>query len=106
LRGDLDLAAGTESTVLTPALAGFPPRQRPAEALDALAAQLRARGIGPLYGASCRLFGMLSLPGASVWTNGRLLWWRSADGEITWPAADAPGVARVHVELGQHFPAS
>jgi len=29
-----------------------------------------------------------------VWSNGRVLWWRAADGEgITWPAADPDGTA-------------
>jgi hypothetical protein len=78
---------------------GMPPRQRPAEVLDALAGQLRQRGIGPLYGTSCRHLGVLSLPAVSVWTNGRVLWWRTADGGMTWPAADAPGAARRLAEL-------
>ena len=72
---------------LLPAPAGFPPRQRPAEALDALG-QLRQRGVTRMYAASCRLFGVLSVSaGVTVWTNGRVLWWRTADGETTWPAA-------------------
>ena len=79
---------------LLPAPPDFPPRQRPAEILDALAGQLRERGIGPLYGTSCRHLGVLSLPAVSVWSNGRVLWWRTPDGEMTGPAADAPGAAR------------
>jgi hypothetical protein len=79
---------------LLPAPPGFPPRQRSAEALETLADQLRQCGIGPLYGTSYGQLGVLSLPGVSVWSNGRLLWWRTADGEVTWPAADAPGAAR------------
>ena len=39
----------------------FPPRQRPAAALRALAAQLRAAGITRLYGSACALFGVLSI---------------------------------------------
>ena len=46
---------------LLPAPPGFPPRQRPAEVLDALAVQLRQRGLTHLYTASCRLFGVLSV---------------------------------------------
>jgi hypothetical protein len=37
---------------------------------------------------------VLSTPTASVWSNGRILWWSTADGEETWPAADAEGAAR------------
>ena len=71
------------------------PRQRPAEALEALAGQLRQHGLTHLYGTSSRLFGVLSVrEGVTVWTNGRVLWWRAADDETTWPAADAPGAAR------------
>ena len=62
---------------------GFPPRQRPAGALETLAGQLRQHGIGPLYGTSCAWLGVLSLPGVSVWTNGRVLWWHTADGGAT-----------------------
>lgn len=74
----------------------FPPRpgQRPAEALHALAVQLRERGIRDLYGASCARFGVLSLPAVSVWTNGRVLWWRAGDKATTWAAADVSGAAR------------
>jgi hypothetical protein len=70
-----------------------PPRQRPAEALDALARQLRERGIWSLYGDSCDRFGVLSLPSVSVWTNGRVLWWRAGEEEMTWPATDPYGAA-------------
>jgi hypothetical protein len=75
------------------------PRQRPADALHALAAQLRQRGITGLYGNACDRLGVLSLPAVSVWTNGRLLWWRAGEEETTWPAADAPGAARLLAEL-------
>ena len=70
-----------------------PPRQRPAEALDALAQQLRRRGIRSLYADSCDRFGVLSMPGVTVWTNGRVLWWRADGEEMTWPAADPYGAA-------------
>jgi hypothetical protein len=30
----------------------------------------------------------------AVWTNGRVFWWQDGLGGTTWPAADAPGVAR------------
>lgn len=40
------------------------------------------------------VIGVLSTPSASVWTNGRVFWWATADGEETWPAADAEGAAR------------
>ncbi len=80
---------------LLPAPPGMPPRQRPAEVLGALAGQLRQRGIGPLYGATCRLFGVLSVSaGVTVWSNGRVFWWHTADGGMTWPAADTEGAAR------------
>lgn len=77
-----------------------PARQRPADALHALAAQLRQRGIVNLYGASCGRFGVLSLPRVSVWTNGQVLWWRAGADETTWPAADPPGAAQRLAELG------
>ena len=70
----------------------MPPRQRPADALEALAGQV------PVPGWACicsdGVLGVLSLPAVSVWTNGRVLWWATADGGMTWPAADAPGAAR------------
>jgi hypothetical protein len=40
------------------------------------------------------VLGVLSTPAASVWCNGRIFWWATADGEETWPAADAPGAVR------------
>jgi hypothetical protein len=81
---------------MTPAhlLPAPPSRRRPAEALHALAAQLRQRGIVNLYGASCDRFGVLSLPGVSVWTNGQVLWWRAGEDQTTWPAADPAGAAQ------------
>jgi hypothetical protein len=72
-----------------------PPRQRPAHALHALAGQLRQRGITSLYGNACHHLGVLSLPGVSVWTNGRILWWRTDGTQTTWPAADPEGAARL-----------
>lgn len=83
---------------MTPAhLVPAPPaRQRPAEALHSLAAQLRQRGIINLYGACCDRLGVLSLPSVSVWTNGRILWWQTSDGtQTTWPTADPQGAARL-----------
>lgn len=61
------------------------PCQRPAEVLRVLVGQLSRRGIGPLYGFACDRFGVLSLPAVSVWTNGRVLWWRAGNGGTTWP---------------------
>ncbi len=77
---------------LLPAPVGFPPRQRPAEALEALAREIS--GPGRFYICSDGVLGVLSLPAVSVWSNGRVLWWQDGDGGITWPAADAPGAAR------------
>jgi hypothetical protein len=78
----------------------FPPRQRPAAALRALAAQLRAAGITRLYGSACTLFGVLSITyGLTVWTNGRLLWWQTGNDQETWPAADPQGAARALTAL-------
>jgi hypothetical protein len=77
---------------LVPVPPGFPPRQRPAGALEALARQLAVPGW--FYICSDGVLGVLSLPAVSVWSNGRVLWWRDADGEVTWPAADAEGAAR------------
>jgi hypothetical protein len=85
---------------LTAAAGDPPPRQRPAEALAMLAGLLRERGLTHLYAASCRMFGVLSVAReVTVWTNGRVLWWRAGPDEITWPAADAPGAAKRLAEL-------
>jgi hypothetical protein len=83
---------------IPPHLRGLPPgaplpRARPAQVLRALAEQLQARGITRLYGYACDRLGVLSLPGASVWTNGRVLWWHADGEEMTWPAADPSGAA-------------
>jgi hypothetical protein len=81
---------------LLPSPVGFPPRQSPNEALYALAGHLREQGITSLYGCACDRFGVLSVSaGVSVWTNGRVLWWHTADGETTWPAADPEGAVRI-----------
>ncbi len=78
---------------LIPVPPGFPPRQRPAEALNALAREIL--GPGRFYVVADGGLGVLSLPAVSVWSNGRVLWWRDGDGGgTTWPAADAPGAAR------------
>jgi hypothetical protein len=70
-----------------------PPRTRPAHALRALAGRLHERGITRLYGYACERIGVLSAPGVSVWSNGRVLWWRASGEEVTWPAADPEGAA-------------
>ena len=77
----------------SPQPAPFPPHRQPAVALRALAGQLQQRGITSLYGYACDRIGVLSLPGVSVWTNGRVLWWRAGDEENGWPAADPGGAA-------------
>jgi hypothetical protein len=82
---------------LLPAPIGFPPRQRPAEALEALARQIPERG--RFYVVSDGVLAVLSMPAVSVWTNGRLFWWRDGDGGTAWPAADALGAARRLAEL-------
>ncbi len=84
---------------LVPVPPGFPPRQRPAEALEALAGQLT--GPGQFYVVTDGVLGVLSLPAVSVWSNGRVLWWRDGDGEVTWPAADAEGAGRRLAGHGQ-----
>jgi hypothetical protein len=66
---------------LIPVPPGFPPRQSPAGALEALARQLT--GPGRIYVASDGGIGVLSLPAVSVWTNGRVLWWQDGDGGTT-----------------------
>ena len=51
---------------------------RPADALIALADQLRPRGFTALYGSACNRFGVLSVVyGMTVWTDGLMLWWGS-----------------------------
>ena len=78
---------------LLPATAEFPPRHSPAEVLEVLAEQLT--GPGRFYIVSDGVLGVLSLPGVSIWSNGRVLWWRVGDDETSWPAADAPGAVRI-----------
>jgi hypothetical protein len=75
---------------------GGPTRLRPAEALRALDGQL-PEGTRTTLRTDGTL-AVLSTPAASVWSNGRIFWWATAGGEITWPAADAEGAAR---RLGQ-----
>lgn len=76
---------------LLPAPPGFPPRQRPAEALNALAAQLPEGTRTTLR--TDETLAVLSTPTASVWCNGRIFWWATADGARIhprgWPAAAA-----------------
>ena len=55
---------------LLPAPVGFPLRQRPAEALEALEALAREiPGPGRFYVVTDGVLGVLSLPAASVWTT-------------------------------------
>ena len=77
---------------LLPVPPGFPLRQRPAEALAALANQVP--GPGRFYICSDGVLGVLSLGRRVVWTNGRVFWWRTKDDEVTSPAADVPGAAQ------------
>jgi hypothetical protein len=77
---------------LIPLPLSFPPRQQPAAALGALAREIPEHGRA--YICSDRRLGVLSLPAMAVWTNGRVFWWQDGLGGTTWPAADAPGVAR------------
>jgi hypothetical protein len=72
---------------------------RPVQALRALADQLQQRGVTQLYGYACERLGVLSLPGVSVWTNGRILWWQTSHGQTTWPAPDPQGAARALTAL-------
>ena len=69
-----------------------PPRLRPAEALERLASLL-PEGTRTTLRTDGDL-AVLSTPAASVWCNGRIFWWATADGEVTWPAAEAEGAAR------------
>lgn len=69
---------------------------RPADALIALADQLRPRGFTALYGSACNRFGVPSVVyGMTVWTDGLMLWWGSGDEETGWPAANPDGAARL-----------
>jgi hypothetical protein len=68
------------------------PRLRPAGALERLAGLLPG-GTRTTLRTDGGL-AVLSTPAASVWCNGRVFWWATADGEETWPAADAEGAAR------------
>jgi hypothetical protein len=56
---------------LLPAPPGFSPRQRPGGTLEALVGQLRPAD--RFYISADAVLGVLSLPGVSVWTNGRVL---------------------------------
>jgi hypothetical protein len=68
------------------------PRLLPAEALERLAGLL-PEGTRTTLRAEGGL-AVLSTPAASVWCDGRVFRWATGDGETTWPAADAEGVAR------------
>jgi len=70
-----------------------PPRLRPEQALERLASLL-PQGTRSTLRTDGGL-AVLSTPAASVWSNGRLMWWATPDGgEETWPATDAEGAAR------------
>ena len=56
-------------------------------------------GPGPAYVFSDGVLAVLSLPAISAWSNGRVLWWRTAAGEMVWPAVDTPAAARRLAEL-------
>ncbi len=77
-------------------------RQLPADALRALASQLPG-GVRTTL-RSDRGPAVLSTPAASVWSNGRIFWWATSDdGDVTWPAADAPGAARQLTDCSKAF---
>jgi hypothetical protein len=73
-------------------LPSIPPRLRPAEALERLADQLPEGTRTTLR--TDGLLAVLSTSAATVWCNGQIFWWATADSEETWPAADAEGAAR------------
>ena len=75
-----------------PAPVSAPPGLLPAEALERLAGQL-PEGTRTTLRTDGGL-AVLSTPAATVLCNGRLFWWATADGDETWPAADAEGAAR------------
>lgn len=88
--------AGSPAGCAVPAhLVPVPPgaaRLRPAEALERLAGELPGGTRTTLR--TDGVLAVLSTPAAAVWSNGRIFWWATADGEVTWPAADAEGAAR------------
>ncbi len=92
---------GDETPAYLTAPVGYPrSAQRPSLVLRALAAQLRRHGQPRLYMATCARYGVLSVSsGVTVWTNGRILWWRSGGDESTWPAADYQGAGMRLAEL-------
>ena len=92
---------GDEAPAYLTAPAGYPrSAQRPSLVLRALAAQLRRHGQPRLYMATCARYGVLSVSsGVTVWTNGRILWWRSGADASTWPAADYQGAGMRLAEL-------
>ena len=87
--------AGSPAGCAVPAhLVPVPPgaaRLRPAEALERLAGELPGGTRTTLR--TDGVLAVLSTPAASVWSNGRVLWWATAGGDETWPAADAEGAA-------------
>jgi hypothetical protein len=62
-----------------------------AEALERLAGELPGGTRTTLR--TDGVLAVLSTPAASVWSNGRVLWWATAGGDEIWPAADAEGAA-------------
>jgi hypothetical protein len=87
--------AGSPASCAVPAhLVAVPPgasRQQPAEALQALARQLPEGTRTTLR--TDGVLAVLSTPAVSIWSNGRVMWWATEDGEVIWPAADAEGAA-------------
>ncbi len=65
------------------------------DALDALSAALRERGLTRLYCTAYNGLGCLSVaPGLTVWCYGKVLTWTVGDQETRLPAADTPNAAR------------
>ena len=78
------------SAAPTPGGNGFPAPARAAADLAGFLARYDLR----VYTASCRLLAVISVIGElTVWTDGRVLWWRQAGRATAWPAADPAGAA-------------
>ncbi len=78
---------------------------RPGDVVRDLVTLLRGHGLTRLYWSACSVRAVLSLPGVTVWCDGRFLAWWHEGTDTRWPAADTEGAARRLAELaGKPFP--
>jgi hypothetical protein len=67
---------------------------RPGDVIRDLVTLLGSHGLTRLYWSACSLRAVLSLPGITVWTDGRHLSWQHQGAPTTWPATATDQAAR------------